>query len=458
MIERLLTAAGIAFAIIITSSPSATADDPVPRLALVIGNAVYPDAEAPLKEVIADTRAVADELRHDGFEVTTGENLGRAAMSQALDSFYAKIKPGAIVLVFFSGYGLEAARQTFIIPVDAQIWTEADIHRAGINLDSMLDEINSRGAGAKLVILDASRRNPFDRRFRSYSDGLAPPTAAQQNALVMFSAAPGTVIADADTDHGLFVGELVKEMRAPDLSAEEALLRTRNGVGRASGGAQVPWISSTLTVDFSFSGSVPLKVTPPNVIIDNSNDGKKPPPLPPPNPDDKDRIEIYQNDPTFSALTELINKNPNDEISLYKRGRFLASKGAYKLALADLDRAIVLDPKDVQALNNRCFVDAIIGDLQTALDNCNTALQLRPYFADALDSRGLVYLKLDRNADAIGDFNAVLKLNPKMASSLYGRGVAQQRTGQGDAGSADLRAALQIDPDLVSEFASYGVR
>ena len=45
------------------------------RFALVIGNAKYPDAEAPLKEPINDARAVADELKRDGFNVEIGENL-----------------------------------------------------------------------------------------------------------------------------------------------------------------------------------------------------------------------------------------------------------------------------------------------------------------------------------------------------------------------------------------------
>ena len=45
------------------------------RYALVIGNAKYPDAEAPLKEPINDARDIADELKRDGFNVDIGENL-----------------------------------------------------------------------------------------------------------------------------------------------------------------------------------------------------------------------------------------------------------------------------------------------------------------------------------------------------------------------------------------------
>lgn len=489
MMKSLAIVAGIAL-VLLAGSSAARADDAVPRVALVLGNAAYADADAPLKEALNDAHAVADELKRDGFAVASGDNLSRAAMQRTLDAFYGTIKPRSLVVVFFSGFGIQSGRQTFIIPIDAQIWTENDIRRDGFSLDRMLDELNSRGAGVKLAILDASRRNPYERRFRAGSAGLAPPAAAPQNSLVMYSAAPGTVVDDASNAHGLFVDELLKEMRAPDLTAEEALSRTRQGVSRVSDGAQVPWISSSLTEDFSFSGATaPQVFVPPNKPNTNtqantSTDSKsnnqqppvfqmpdpvqrppvtqepnlippKPPPPPPPPPD---QLPYWKDDQIVSALTDLMSKTPNDENLYYKRGQYFATKGAYRLALADLDQAVTLDGRDVHALNNRCFVRAVVGDLQSALADCNAALTLRPFFVDALDSRGLVFLKLSNYPNALADFDAALKLNAKLASSLYGRGLARQRSGQIPAGTADLQAAAQIDPDIANEFRNWGVR
>ncbi len=161
------------------------------------------------------------------------------------------IKPGSVALIFFSGFGIQAARQSYMIPVDAQIWTEPDVRRDGFSLETVLGEINNRGAGVKIALIDASRRNPFERRFRSFSAGLAP-VIAPNGTLVMYSAALSSVISDNGGDHSLFVQELLKEMRVPDLMAEETLNRTRVGVTRASRSEQVPWISSSLAEDFSF--------------------------------------------------------------------------------------------------------------------------------------------------------------------------------------------------------------
>src|SRR5246127_2191492 len=133
------------------------------RFALVIGNAKYPDADSPLKEPVNDARDVADELKRDGFSVDLQENLNGDGMRRAFDRLYGKIRPGSVALIFFSGFGIQSNRQSYMIPVDAQIWTEQDVRRDGFSLETVLGEINSRGAGVKIALIDASRRNPFGR-------------------------------------------------------------------------------------------------------------------------------------------------------------------------------------------------------------------------------------------------------------------------------------------------------
>src|SRR6202048_555956 len=246
------------------------------RFALVIGNAKYPDAEAPLKEPVNDAREVADELKRDGFNVEVGENLTGDAMRRAFDKLYGRIKPGSVALVFFSGFGVQSSRQSYMIPVDAQIWTEPDVRRDGFSLETILSEINNRGAGVKIALIDASRRNPFERRFRSFSAGLAP-VIAPNGTLVMYSAALSSVISDNGGDRSLFVQELLKEIRVPDLMAEETLNKTRVGVTRASRSEQVPWISSSLAEDFSFIPGASPKPPGPVAALPKPIE---PPPLP----------------------------------------------------------------------------------------------------------------------------------------------------------------------------------
>jgi caspase domain-containing protein/tetratricopeptide repeat protein len=462
------------------------------RFALVIGNAKYPDAEAPLKEPINDARDVAEELKRDGFTVDIGENLTGDGMRRAFDRLYGKVKPGSVALIFFSGFGVQSNRQSYLIPVDAQIWTEADVRRDGVSLETILGEINSRGAGVKIALVDASRRNPFERRFRSFSAGLAP-VIAPNGTLVMYSAALSSVISDNGSDRSLFVRELLKEIRTPDLMAEETLNRTRVGVTRASRQEQVPWISSSLAEDFSFipggTGSRPSNPPPPvtpappppvanappppvstpapppassGPQVATAPPALPPPPAPPkveiPPPPPAAKSPDIADDPTIKSLNDKLRENPDDGPALYRRGQVYASKGLYDLAIKDFNNSLRLNPKDVEAYNNRCWARTVIGDLQAALKDCNEALRLRPNFVDALDSRGLVNLKSGQTKNAIADFDAALKINPRLTSSLYGRGLAKKRNGSLSEGDLDINNAKAMDPNITKEFADYGVQ
>src|SRR5712664_2704043 len=453
--------------------PSMAADNRADRFALVIGNAKYPDAEAPLKEPINDAREVADELKRDGFSVEVGENLTGEGMRRAFDKLYARIKPGSVALIFFSGFGVQSGRQSYMIPVDAQIWTEPDVRRDGFSLESVLGEINGRGAGVKI---------------------------APNGTLVMYSAALSSVISDNGGDHSLFVQELLKEIRVPDLMAEETLNRTRVGVTRASRSEQVPWISSSLAEDFSFIPGSGSGTKPPGSVAALPRPAPEPPPLPrvdpvlPPPPKqvelkipppekpvidkpvlDKPAVDkpaadtptekidgttavALADDPTVKSLTNKLADNPDDAGALYRRGQVYASKGAYNLALKDFDASLRLNPKDVEAFNNRCWTRTVIGDLQAALKDCNEALRLRPNFVDALDSRGLVNLKSGQTKNAIADFDAALRINPRLTSSLYGRGLAKKRNGSISEGDLDIANAKAMDPNIAKEFADYGVQ
>ena len=68
------------------------------RVALLIGNANYPDASTPLSTTIRDARTLADEFRRTEFDVDLKENVGREDMQRAIDAFIGKIRPGMAVI------------------------------------------------------------------------------------------------------------------------------------------------------------------------------------------------------------------------------------------------------------------------------------------------------------------------------------------------------------------------
>ncbi len=253
-------------------SPKSTASPPAAaqqtqgsRVALVIGNAAYPDDSQLLPQPIKDAQAMAEELRRAGFEVIAGEDVNRQKLAALLNRFKEKIQKGSTALVFFSGYGIQSGKQSYLLPIDARIWAEADVKRDGVTIESTLTGMDSAGAAVKLVIIDAARRNPFERRFRGLSTGLAPlvPLAG---TLAIFSAAPDKVVNDSNGANSLFITELLKEMRTPGLSAEAIFNSAQKDVARASKNEQLPWVSSSLADDFFFTKPVTQDSTSPPAL------------------------------------------------------------------------------------------------------------------------------------------------------------------------------------------------
>ncbi|MGY2902539.1 caspase family protein [Bradyrhizobium sp. URHC0002] len=222
------------------------------RVALVIGNGHYPDASAPLAQPINDARGLTAALRAKGFDVDVVEDATKDDMARAIVRLKAKINKDTVAMLFFGGYGVQVGRESFMVPVDAAIWKEADVRRDGVSIEQVLDAMTEKGAKAKLVVVDASRRNPYERRFRSYSHGLAP-ISAPENALILTSATPGKVADDGKGQYSVLVTELLNNLDSQS-GAATAFNKTRISVSRASDGEQVPQVSSSLLEDVRIGG------------------------------------------------------------------------------------------------------------------------------------------------------------------------------------------------------------
>src|SRR5450755_894947 len=221
------------------------------KIALVIGNGHYPGASAPLAQPINDARGLTAALRHNGFDVDVVEDAGKDDMQRAIGRLKSKIRPDSVVMLFFGGYGVQVGRESYMIPVDAAIWKESDVRREGLSIESVLGVMKAQGARAKLAVIDASRRNPYERRFRTFSHGLAP-IDVPDNALILSSATPGQVVDDSSGQNSVLIGELLNHLTAKPLGAEAAFNKTRVAISRASDGEQVPSVSSSLLEEVHF--------------------------------------------------------------------------------------------------------------------------------------------------------------------------------------------------------------
>jgi hypothetical protein len=236
------------------------------RLALVVGNDLYENVPS-LRKAVTDANAVASGLRGLGFAVTVAENQSRQAMSRALLDFDSRVERGDVVLFYFAGHGFEVRGTNYLLPVDvpAALEGQEDLVRdASFAVAQIIDRIQERGARTVILVLDACRNNPFERkgtRGVGGSGGLAaldPP----EGVFVLFSAGvkqtalDALSTSDADPD-SVFTRNFVREIAVPGLTLVQIAKRTQSAVRQLAGAVghdQTPAYYDEIVGDFVLNG------------------------------------------------------------------------------------------------------------------------------------------------------------------------------------------------------------
>ena len=218
------------------------------RVALVIGNNAYPSAA--LRNPVNDATAIAKKLQDLGFEVMIRTNVSQREMTRAIGEFGEKIAIGSVALFYYAGHGIQARGKNFLVPVDAEIKSEGSVSTESVDVERVLDQLSP--ARLSMVVLDACRNNPFERRFRSgFGAGLAQ-IDAPAGTLIAYATAPGKVAQDGDGTNGPYTRALLDAIETPGLRVEDVFKQVRIQVLKTTKGQQIPWESSSLTGEFLF--------------------------------------------------------------------------------------------------------------------------------------------------------------------------------------------------------------
>ena len=218
------------------------------RVALVVGNDKY--ATAPLRNPVNDATAVAAKLREVGFEVVLRTNVSQRELTRAVRDFGEKVTPGAVALFYYAGHGMQARGKNYLIPVDADITSESSVSIEAIDVERVLDQLGA--ARVSMVVLDACRNNPYERRFRAGAGAGLAQIDAPAGTLIAYSTAPGKIALDGEGRHAPYTEALLKAMDTPGLRVEDVFKQVRINVLKTTASKQIPWESSSLTGDFVF--------------------------------------------------------------------------------------------------------------------------------------------------------------------------------------------------------------
>jgi PQQ-dependent catabolism-associated CXXCW motif protein len=245
----------------LAAASTATAET---RIALIIGNGDYASSNLKLINPANDAVAMQRSLQAAGFDVILKVNATRVDFYRLVEEFSTKIgrNPHSVGLFYYAGHGVQVNGENYLIPVDANIQSDADLEAMAFEAGRVLRAMKAAQNEMNIVILDACRDNPLPRATRGIERGLARMDAPS-GTFIAYAAAPGQAAHDgAKGTNGVFTGELIKAIAEPGVPLEQMFKKVIAGVAAETHGQQQPWSEASIQGEFFFHGPLTSNVIP----------------------------------------------------------------------------------------------------------------------------------------------------------------------------------------------------
>lgn len=147
-----------------------------------------------------------------------------------------------------------------------------------------------------------------------------------------------------------------------------------------------------------------------------------------------------------TPTAEISAENVRDAQGYAGQGQVLARSGKPDEALALFEKALALDPYNVQALNGRGLIHQGEKRHAEAIEDFTAVHGLVPQRADPLVARATSYLALDRFKEATADLDEAVQSEPNNGHAWSMRGLAYERLGDKKQAAASYNRAIAIRP------------
>ena len=250
-------------------------------VALVIGNGDYAHLPA-LPNPENDARAIEDLLNRLGFETDLSSDRDARRLARDLEDFAEDAEGADVAILYYSGHGIEAGGENFLVPVDADLSALDAAAQKLVPISALLEKLKA-SVPVTILILDACRDNPFpaDAMVRLAANAAPQPIGsaglgetrgvtklgsgaqadrgtADFGSVIAFAAEPGRVALDgAPGGNSPYTAAILRHFDAMQgeefgtvmrMVAEEVYLKTS--------GRQRPWVNESLRRLLYFGGSV----------------------------------------------------------------------------------------------------------------------------------------------------------------------------------------------------------
>ncbi len=154
-------------------------------------------------------------------------------------------------------------------------------------------------------------------------------------------------------------------------------------------------------------------------------------------------------DQVLAEISRAIALDPQNQQYRRSRANNYLLQGKLREALADCDELINRPVVDPSAYALRASIYLRMERYDDALNDANRCIALKPNSGSAFAVRGRVHLVQQAYRPAIRDFDKALELNVDSADSYLNRGLANQALGLNEDAIADYGNAIRLRPDDV---------
>ena len=400
------------------------------RIALVIGNNAYRKSPV-LKNAVNDAQGLGERLGQLGFDVTKSLDATLAGTKNAITKFASGLNPGDAALFFYSGHGVQARGENYIVPVDFDpTGGEAGLDSTCVRALFARNAMEKSGAQLNILILDACRDNPFRPGEKVKGMALMEPGLGTCIAL---ATGPGRTASDnSQEQNGLFTKHLLQEIGKPGQSIEAMFKKVKDGVFAASGGNQRPWTFSDVVGDFYF-GAPAAGFSVGGKAFEYLEAGKR-------------QFQAGRFEEAVASFDRAMRIDPENPFTYNALGSAHARLKQWSIAVGLYAQAIDKKPDYAAAYFNRgvAYYNAARYDL--ALQDFSWAVDQEPYDPLVLDLRGKTHLARRDNDLALADFDRALELDPSDSVAMAGRGNVYFRQGRYPESLRELTASIALRP------------
>ncbi|MER9895321.1 caspase family protein [Mesorhizobium sp. M0119] len=128
-------------------------------VALIVGQSKYQHVAA-LPNPTNDARDIAKMLTDLGFDARSVTDRDAAKLKRDLERFAEDAEDADVALIYYSGHGIEAGGENYLVPVDADVSSLKDADQALVPISAVMDELK-KTVPVTIMLLDACRTNPF---------------------------------------------------------------------------------------------------------------------------------------------------------------------------------------------------------------------------------------------------------------------------------------------------------